>query len=81
MKKLLTAIIAIILVWMIQTPESSACTNLIVTRGASANGSVMITYSADSHVLYGELYHWPSRDYPECAMLDVYEWDTGSSRV
>ncbi|HNY15415.1 MAG TPA: C69 family dipeptidase, partial [Bacteroidales bacterium] len=35
------------------------------------------TYSADSHVLYGELYYWPARDYPEGALLDVYEWDTG----
>jgi len=77
MKKLFAAITAIIFSWMIQAPESSACTNLIVTRGASANGSVMITYSADSHVLYGELYHWPSRDYPEGAMLEVWEWDSG----
>jgi dipeptidase len=37
----------------------------------------MITYSADSHVLYGELYFWPARDWPKGAMLDVYEWDTG----
>jgi len=37
----------------------------------------MISYSADSHTLYGELYYWPARDYPEGAMLDVYEWDTG----
>ena len=57
--------------------ESMACTNFLVTRGASKTGSVMITYSADSHVLYGELYFWPSRDYPDGAWLDVYEWDTG----
>lgn len=56
---------------------SMACTNYIVTKGASKTGSVMITYSADSHVLYGELYYWPARDYPEGALLDVYEWDTG----
>jgi dipeptidase len=37
----------------------------------------MITYSADSHTLYGELYFQPSADYPEGAMRDVYEWDTG----
>lgn len=77
MKKLFAAITAIMFAWMTQAPESAACTNYIVTRGASANGSVMITYSADSHVLYGELYHWPSRDYPDGAWLDVYEWDTG----
>ena len=37
----------------------------------------MITYAADSHVLYGELYYWPAADYPDGAMLDVVEWDTG----
>ncbi len=55
----------------------TACTNFIVTKGASQNGSVMITYSADSHVLYGELYYRPARDYPTGAMMDVYEWDSG----
>ena len=37
----------------------------------------MITYAADSHTLYGELYFWPAADYAEGAQLDVYEWDTG----
>jgi dipeptidase len=37
----------------------------------------MITYAADSHVLYGELYFKPALDYPAGAILDVYEWDTG----
>ncbi|MBN1413827.1 MAG: C69 family dipeptidase [Bacteroidales bacterium] len=53
------------------------CTNFLITKGASADGSTMITYAADSHVLYGELYFLPARDYPEGTMLDVYEWDTG----
>jgi len=54
-----------------------ACTNLIVTRGASTDGSTMITYSADSYSAYGELYHYPAAVYGEGTMLDVYEWDTG----
>ena len=57
--------------------HSIACTNFLITKGASVDGSVMITYSADSHVLYGELYYWPSRDWPEGSMMDVIEWDTG----
>ncbi len=59
-------------------PGIQACTNLLVTRGASADGSTMISYSADSHVLYGELYHWPAATWDEGAMLDVVEWDTGN---
>ena len=58
--------------------QTIACTNFLITRGASADGSTMITYAADSHVLYGELYYTPAADYPKGAMLDVYEWDTGT---
>ncbi len=56
---------------------SLACTNYIVTKGASTDGSVMISYAADSHTLYGELYHWPAQKWPAGSMLDIYEWDTG----
>ncbi len=54
-----------------------SCTNLLITKGASTDGSTMISYNADSHVLYGELYFTPAANYPEGTMLDVYEWDTG----
>lgn len=53
------------------------CTNFIVTKGASTDGSVHICYTADSFGFYGELYHYPAAKYPEGAMLDIYEWDTG----
>lgn len=54
-----------------------ACTNILVTKGASKTGSTMISYSADSHTLYGELYYRPAADYPAGTMMKVYEWDTG----
>ncbi len=57
--------------------QGKACTNFLISPGATTDGSAMITYAADSHVLYGELYFWPAADYPEGTMLDVYEWDTG----
>ena len=56
---------------------AAACTNFIVTRGASTDGSVMVSYAADSHQLYGALYHTPAGRYKAGAMLPVYEWDTG----
>jgi dipeptidase len=77
MKKLYLTILIIILAGVIHEQNSNACTNFLVTRGASVNGSTMITYSADSHQLYGELYLRPAKDYPVDAMFDVYEWDTG----
>lgn len=57
--------------------SSYACTNFLITKGASKDGSTMISYAADSHVLYGELYYMPAADYPEGTMIDIYEWDTG----
>lgn len=73
MKKFIITIAAIVL----YTVQSLACTNLIVTKGASSNGSNMCTYSADSHQLYGTLYFTPAADYPAGTMVDIYEWDTG----
>ena len=54
-----------------------ACTNLIVGKNASADGSTIVSYSADSYGLFGELYHYPAATYPKGTMLKVYEWDTG----
>lgn len=56
--------------------QSYACTNILVTKGASKDGSTMVTYAADAHVLYGELYHWAARDWGANDMLEVREWDT-----
>lgn len=57
--------------------NTNACTNFIVTKGASIDGSVMVTYTADSFGFYGELYHYPAAVYPNGAWLEIYEWDTG----
>ncbi len=76
MKKL--SVLSLICLICIGLPyESMACTNYIITKGASADGSVMISYAADSHTLYGELYYRPAMNYPLGAMFDVVEWDTG----
>ena len=61
-------------------PSADACTNVIVTKGASADGSCMVTYAADSHQLYGELYFHRAADWPAGSMLDVYDWDGGFYR-
>jgi dipeptidase len=77
MKKTTAFLILILLTGFLPEQITNACTNFIITKGATKDGSVMITYSADSHVLYGELYYWPARDWPKGAMADIYEWDTG----
>lgn len=59
------------------TQDAISCTNLLISKGATTDGSTMISYNADSHVLYGELYYRPAADYPEGSWFDIYEWDTG----
>lgn len=54
-----------------------ACTNVLVTKGASKDGSVFVSYSADSHQLYGELYFTPAGFFQPGALLGINEWDTG----
>ena len=54
-----------------------ACTNFLVGKSASADGSVIISYSADSYGMYGFLCHYPAAKYPKNGMRDIYDWDTG----
>ncbi|MBR0041856.1 MAG: C69 family dipeptidase [Bacteroides sp.] len=57
--------------------QSWACTNLIVGRHASTDGSTIVSYSADSYGLFGELYHYPAGTHAKGTMRPVHEWDTG----
>ncbi len=68
--------LSFVLALSVLSGEVLACTNFLVTPGASVNGTAMITYAADAHVLYGELYFRPAADYPPGTLMDVYEWDT-----
>ncbi|MBO7302385.1 MAG: C69 family dipeptidase [Bacteroidaceae bacterium] len=55
----------------------SACTNFIVGKKASADGSVFVSYSADSYGMSGFIAHFPAAVHPAGAMRDVYDWDSG----
>jgi len=56
--------------------DGDACTNVIISKGASADGSNMVSYAADSHWLFGELYFHKAAKWKPGAMLQVIEWDT-----
>lgn len=73
MKSLILSIAAL----MAAPLSALACTSLIAAKGATKDGSVIITYSADSHGLYGELYHHKGGTHAAGEMLKVTEWDTG----
>ena len=75
MKKLLSAALAATLI-SFSSADALACTNMLVGKKASVNGATMISYNADSHTLYGELYFTPAADHVPGAMRKVIEWDT-----
>ncbi len=54
-----------------------ACTNFLVGKSATIDGSTLITYSADSYFLFGALSYYPAATYPVGTMLDIHDWDTG----
>lgn len=77
MRRLITTAAAFIAACLTGPVNSDACTNVLVTPGASADGSSLVSYSADSHALFGELYYRPAAVWQQGAMLKIYEWDTG----
>ena len=69
MKRFFLAILA-----MISVAEVFACTNLLVSKGASKDGSVMVSYAADSHTRYGTLVYMPRGFHKSGEMIEVREW-------
>lgn len=61
----------------VQTADLEACSNLLVTKGASKDGSTLMAYTADSHALYGALYFRPGGQHLPGTYREVVEWDTG----
>ena len=53
-----------------------ACTNLIVGKKASVDGSVIVSYNADSYGMYGNLYRHVGGKHQAGEMRKIYEWDT-----
>lgn len=54
-----------------------ACTNFLVGKNASVDGSTIISYAADAYSFYGYLHFAPAADHPEGSVREVVEWDTG----
>ena len=57
--------------------ELFPCTSFLVGKEASSDGATMITYAADSYLLYGSLSHTPAATFSDSSFLDIHDWDTG----
>ena len=56
---------------------SSACSNILVSKGAAADGRSHVSYNADEASLFGAVSHWPAATHADGAMREVYSWDLG----
>ncbi len=54
-----------------------ACSNLIVGKKASVDGSVMVSYNADDYGMFSHLCHYPAGTHPKGTMRQIYDWDSG----
>lgn len=54
---------------------TEACTNILVSRGASVDDNTMVTYNADDVNLYGSLGHFPAADHAPDAQREIWDWD------
>ena len=81
-KRIIVSIVGmfVIMYWLLSTTPVMACTNYLVSKGASADGSTMITYAADAHNFFGELYYTPAGRFAAGAMRNIYDWDGGKFR-
>ena len=56
--------------------EAEACSNFIVGKKASVDGSVMCSYSADDYGMFQYLCHYPAAKHAKGEMRKIYDWDT-----
>jgi dipeptidase len=68
--------LVIFMVLILNIKQAKSCTNFLVTKGASVDGSTMISYAADSHIRYGELYFSPATHWPAGSMVTIYDRGT-----
>lgn len=66
----------ILMMWVVSAVSMLACTNIIVGKGASADGSVFVSYNADAYGMFGNIYHHLGGVHQKGEMRKVYEWDT-----
>ena len=76
MKKTDLIIIVLLALFLTSFQKTHSCTSYLVTKSASVDGSTMITYAADSHIRYGELYWRPAAEWEEGSMITLYDRGT-----
>lgn len=74
-KKILFGLMVVMMAGI--APRAFSCTNVLVSKGASADGSVMISYLADAGGFMDPLYFYAGGEYGPQDSIPIYSWDTG----
>ena len=77
MKHLSIQLLSVAVLALAGWTAAEACTNLLVGKNASVDGSTIITYAADSHTLFGDLQYLPAADHAPGSMREIIDWDSG----
>ena len=77
MKNLTIKLLSLAAITLAGWSAAEACTNLLVGKNASVDGSTIITYAADSHTLFGDLQYIPAADHAPGEMRQIIDWDSG----
>lgn len=77
MRKPLIIAVLLLSTMLFRPATASACTNFLVGKAASVDGSTIISYAADSYGMYGFLHFVPAADHEPGAMRTINDWDTG----
>lgn len=79
MNKLLTSLLVVLAMGF--SFKASGCTNFLLSKGSTTDGSVMITYAADSHTRYGQLRYHPATDHADGEMVELYDYGSLEYRI
>ncbi|MEG1579975.1 MAG: C69 family dipeptidase [Bacteroidaceae bacterium] len=66
----------LVLIALFFSAHSDACTNLIVGKNASVDGSVLVSYSSDDYGMFGSLWHFAAGTHAKGTKRAIYEWET-----
>eukprot|EP00929_Paragymnodinium_shiwhaense_P002818 TRINITY_DN103117_c0_g1_i1.p1 TRINITY_DN103117_c0_g1~~TRINITY_DN103117_c0_g1_i1.p1 ORF type:complete len:608 (-),score=54.10 TRINITY_DN103117_c0_g1_i1:41-1864(-) len=69
--------IAVAFVWTRLVGLVSGCSNLLIPRGSTTDGSTIITYSTDNPARFGDVVHWPAGQHAGSELREIFDFDTG----
>ncbi len=71
-------VVRVVMATLLWAASAKACTNLIVSRGASADDSTHVAYNADADGSYGSVGLYPAAQHPPGTLRQIWDWDSST---